>query len=67
MSHVTLILALPLCFSFVLAEYLWGDVLPVEQYAASDLPRLLHPNSHLKALIKRDMSQADWQKHIHLD
>lgn len=42
------------CVSFVLTEYLRGDVLPVEQHAASDLPRLLHPNSHLKALMDRD-------------
>nr|XP_040018980.1 protein C12orf4 homolog isoform X2 [Gasterosteus aculeatus aculeatus] len=31
-------------------EYLRGDVLPVEHHAASDLPRLLHPDTHLKAL-----------------
>lgn len=36
--------------SFVLAEYLRGNVLPVEQHVASDLPRILHPDSHLKAL-----------------
>lgn len=36
--------------SFVSAEYLRGNVLPAEQHAAPDLPRVLHPNSHLKAL-----------------
>lgn len=50
----SLILAVSLCVSFVLTEYLRGDVLPAEQHAASDLPRFLHPNSHLKALMDRD-------------
>lgn len=38
----------------VLTEYLGGDVLPVEQHAASDLSSLLHANSHLEALMERD-------------
>lgn len=36
--------------SFVLAEYLRRNVLPAEQHVASDLPRILHADSHLKAL-----------------
>lgn len=46
--------AVSLCASFVLTEYLRGDVLPVEQHAATDLPCLLHPNAHLKALMDVD-------------
>lgn len=38
----------------VLTDYLRGDVLPVEQHAASDLPSLLHLNAHLKALMDID-------------
>lgn len=37
-------------YVFALAEYLRGNVLPAEQYAAADLPCLLHPDSHLEAL-----------------
>lgn len=38
----------------VLTEYLGGDVLPVEQHAASDLSSFLHANAHLEALMDRD-------------
>lgn len=38
--------------SFVLAEYLRGNVLPAEQHVASDLSCILHPDSHFKALME---------------
>lgn len=48
-----------LCVSFVSADYFRRDVLPAEQYAASDLPCLLHPHSHLlKALMDREALQS---------
>lgn len=45
-----LIITVSLHVSFVLAEYLRGNVLPAEQHATSDLSCILHPNAHLKAL-----------------
>lgn len=44
---------------FAIPEHIRGDVLPVEQHAASDLPRLLHPDPHLKALIEGDQTNTD--------
>lgn len=47
---ILLIMTVFACLLCVLAEYLRGNVLPAEQHVASDLPRIFHPNSHLKAL-----------------
>lgn len=63
----SLILTVSLHVSFVFAEYLRGDVLPAEQYAASDLPCLLHPNSHLKALMGRDAPQTDERRYVYFN
>lgn len=59
----TLVILLITTMSFVLAEYLRRNVLPAEHHVAPDLPCVLHPNSHLKALTEPNgPARSRWER-----